>query len=130
MIARTFRNMSRLVTTSRGGPPLRDVDRIIFRSLKNGKVIDDCVVDDVPDSVLNRYLLYPQDAHVELVVKGALEMYRVKNADLEWPKERRFDDMVGSNFNQDGVWTSRGMTPPPARPGTLARGTSASESGS
>ena len=82
VFARTCRNMSRLVTTSRGGPPIRDVHRRIIRSLKSGKVIDDCVVDDVPDAVLNRHLTHPQDLRVELVMKGAPEMYRIKNTDV------------------------------------------------
>ena len=82
VFARTFRNMSRLVTTSRGGPPIRDVHRRIIRSLKSCKVIDDCVVDDVPDAVLNRHLTHPQDLRVEFVMKGAPEMYRIKNTDV------------------------------------------------
>ena len=45
-------------------------------------MLDDCVVDDVPDAVLNRHLTHPQDLRVELVMKGAPEMYRIKNTDV------------------------------------------------
>ena len=53
-----------------------------MRSLAAGKVIDDCVVDDVTDSVLNRHLPYPEDVRIELTMKGALAMYEEKGADI------------------------------------------------
>ena len=82
VIARSFSEMSRLVTTSKDGPPVQDVHRRIVRSLATGMVIDDCVLDDTPDDVLNRRLPYPMDVRVELIMRGALKMFEVKGADI------------------------------------------------
>ena len=53
-----------------------------MRSLAAGKLIDDCVVDDVADSVLNRHLPYPEDVRIELTMKGALAMCEEKGAGI------------------------------------------------
>ena len=47
IFAETFKNISKLPVTSKGGPPECDVYRRIVRSLTTGNVIDDCVIDDV-----------------------------------------------------------------------------------
>ncbi len=80
--AKTFPQATWLRTTSRGGPPLQDVHRRIVRSLRTGKIIDDCIVDDVKDDVLNRRLHKPEDVRVELIMKDAMRMYAVKGPDV------------------------------------------------
>ena len=80
--ARTFRNAKRLMTTSKGGPPMQDVHRRIIRSLSTGKVLDDCVIDDTADEVMNRFLNCPDDIRVELIMRGALRMYETKGPDV------------------------------------------------
>ena len=70
-----------LRTTARGGPPLRGVHRRIVRSLDTGRIIDDCVVDDIRDDVLNRKLHKPEDVRVELIMKDAVQMYLTNGPD-------------------------------------------------
>ena len=82
VFAKTFIGASRLRTTSKGGPRLEDVHRRVVRSLSTGKVIDDCIIEDTPDEVLNRYLRQPDDLRVELTMRGALKMFEDKNADI------------------------------------------------
>ena len=52
--ARTFKQVSRMMTTTRGGPPIGDIHRRTVWSLSKGKVIHDCIVDDTSDYELNR----------------------------------------------------------------------------
>ena len=42
--AKTFIKATRMRATSKGGPPLQDVDNII-RGAGTGKIIDECIVD-------------------------------------------------------------------------------------
>ena len=53
-----------------------------MRSLAADMVIDDCVVDDVAVSVLNRHLPYPEDVRIELKMKSVWAMYEEKGADI------------------------------------------------
>ena len=80
--ARTFLGAKRLITTTRGGPPMCDVHRRTIWSLRTGKVIDDCIVEDAPDHALHRELSEEEDIRVELVLKGALAMYERQGADV------------------------------------------------
>ncbi len=80
--ARTFLGVKRLITTTRGGPPLCDVHRRTIWSLTTGRVIDDCFVDDVPDTVLHREMATEDDIRIELTMKGAMAMYERKGADV------------------------------------------------
>lgn len=82
VMARTFPSMDKLIVTTKGGLAEGDVHRRIVRSLSTGKVIDDCVIDDVADEVLHRRLRRPDDVRVELVMKGAMAMYKRKGADV------------------------------------------------
>ena len=82
IFAKTFTQMSKLMTTSKGGPRIDDVHRRVIRSLDTGKVIDDCIVDDTPDNVLNRPLRVPGDYRVELTMKGAMELFTEQGADV------------------------------------------------
>jgi len=61
---------------------MQDVHRRIVRSLSTGKVIDDCILDDVPDEVLHRRLIVPDNLRVELIMKGALKMFEAKGSDV------------------------------------------------
>ena len=82
VFARTFTQAERLLTTTRGGPPIDDVHRRTIWSLSKGRIIDDCLVDDVPDKTLNRWLDEPDDIRVELTMKNALSMYHRSGADV------------------------------------------------
>ena len=82
VFARTFPCAERMVTTTRGGPPMEDIHRRTIWSLSSGKVIDDCIVDDVPDRMLNWRMGEVDDIRVELVMKDALCMYNRKGADI------------------------------------------------
>ena len=79
---RTFPQAQQLKTWSKGGPSMQDVHRRIVRSLSTGKVIDDSIVDDVPDEVLHRRLAMPDNLRVELIMKGALKMFEAKGSDV------------------------------------------------
>ena len=61
---------------------MQDVHRRIVRSLSTGKVTDDCIVDDVPDEVLHRRLIMPDNLRVELIMKDAVKMFEVKGSDV------------------------------------------------
>ena len=82
MFAKTFKQVSQLPLTSKGGPVACDVHRRIVRSLSSGKVIDDCIVDDVSDAILHRKIPAVEDVRVELVMKDALAMYSRKGSDV------------------------------------------------
>ena len=82
IFAKTFKNAMKLPVTSKGGPPECDVHRRVVRSLTTGKVIDDCIIDDVSERVLRRPLPEPDNIRVELIMKNALAMYQRKGADV------------------------------------------------
>ena len=68
--ATTFKNILKLPLTSKGAPPDCDVHRRIVRSSTLGRVIDDCVIDDVNDQVLCRSIPGPDNLRVELIYAG------------------------------------------------------------
>jgi hypothetical protein len=80
IFAKTFKNMTHLPLTDKHGPYASDAHRRIVRSLSSGKVIDDCVVDDVGDQQLKRRLPVADNLRVKLVMKDALAMYRREGA--------------------------------------------------
>ena len=82
MFAKTFRNVDRLPLTSKGGPASSDVYRRVIRSLTTGKVVDDCIVDDVSDEMLKRRMPTADNLRVELIMRGAVAMYESKGADV------------------------------------------------
>ena len=82
LIARTFKNVQHLPLTTRGGPVASDVHRRIVRSLTTGRVIDDCIAEDVSDAEVYRMLPTPDNIRVELVMQNALAMYQRKVADI------------------------------------------------
>ena len=56
--------------------------RRFVRSLSSGKVIDDCIVDDVSDKELRRKLPSADKVRVELTMRNALSLYQVKGGDV------------------------------------------------
>ena len=82
MFARTFINADHMITTSKSGPPMMDVHRRIIRSMTTGRVLDDCITDEVSDEKLHRALKQPDNIRVELVMKGALKMFNVVGPDV------------------------------------------------
>ena len=79
---RTFRDVFEWLVTSSAGPPERDVYRRVVRSLSTGKVIDDCILDDVSDQILRRSIPGTDNVRVELIMRDALRMYQKKGADV------------------------------------------------
>ena len=51
-VARTFVGATKLLVSTRGGPPEIDVYRRTVWNLSTGRIIDDCIVEDTPDQVL------------------------------------------------------------------------------
>ena len=82
IFAKTFKNISKFPLTSKGDPPECDMYRRIVRSLTAGKVIDDCIIDDVSNGVLRRNIPKPDNLRIELVMRDALNMYQRKGADV------------------------------------------------
>ena len=80
IFAKLFKNISKLLVTSNGGRPEFAIYRRIVRSLTTGKVIDDCVIDDVSDPVFRRTIPKPENLRVDLIMRGALSMYQRKGA--------------------------------------------------
>ena len=81
-VAKTFRNVTRLHTTTKHGPPIEDVHIRRIWSLSKGVLIDECEVDRTADHVLNRELREPDDIRVELVLKGAQSLYMRPRPDV------------------------------------------------
>ena len=54
----------------------------ITRSVSTGKIIDNCIVDAVPEEIRSRYLNRPDDLRMELIMKGALQLINGRRADL------------------------------------------------
>ena len=87
MVAKTFLGATRMWTTSKSsngrrgvqGPLMDQIQSRKIWSLTTGRLIDECDVDRTPDSVLGRDLPAPDDIRVELVLKGAQELYRRRN---------------------------------------------------
>ena len=82
IVARTFRKAKRLHTTSKGGPCADDVYSRKVWSLSTGKLLDECIVDDVADARLHRELKEPDDIRVELTLKNAIALYERKGPDI------------------------------------------------
>ena len=82
IMARTFKDAKRMMTTTAGGPQMQNIHRRVVRSLTIVKVLDDCIVDDVPDQRLHRHLAKEDNIRVELTMKGAMQMFEVKGPDV------------------------------------------------
>ena len=73
VIARTFRSATRLPVTSKGGPCISDIYSKKVWSLSSGKLLDDSILEDTPDSKLKRELAGSDDIGVEMVLKDAIK---------------------------------------------------------
>ena len=82
MWARSFIGMSKLLTTTRSGPQEAEVHRRIIRNADTGKLIDDCIPEDVPDDKLYRKLNEKMNIRVQLVMKDASKWFRHSGADI------------------------------------------------
>ena len=82
IMAKTFVNMKRLTTTSRGGPPLQDIQSRRIRSLTTGKIIDECDIENTPDEQLYRELERPDNLRVEVTLKGAEKLFMRHGPDI------------------------------------------------
>ena len=103
VFARSFEKAQRLLTTTRGGPPIEDVHRRTVWSLSTGRVIDDRIVDDTSDLVLNRWLDHPDDIRVELTMKGALNMFTKKGPDVSEVYSQPRVTQAAAEFDKDGM---------------------------
>ena len=82
IIAKTFKDAKSFITTSKNGPAAQDVYRRVTTNLRTGKIIDDCIVDDVADDVLHRRLPAPESIRVELTMRGAEKMFDRRGVDV------------------------------------------------
>ena len=101
--ARTFPQAERLITTSRGRPPIGDIHRMTIWSLSLGRVIDDCVVDDVSDERLHRELGEADDLRVEFIMKGAAAMYNRSGADIAEIDSQPRIAQEAASYCKDGI---------------------------
>ena len=110
VFARTFVQAERMVTTTRGGPPIEDVHRRTIWSLSKGKVIDDRIVDDTPDHILNRYLDEADDLRVELTMKNALDMYHRHAPDVVEVYSQPRVAVAAAEYDKDGTRLQPGFS--------------------
>ena len=61
---------------------MQDMHRRIIRSTTIGNVVDDCITDDVTDTKLHRRMDQEEDIRVELVKKGAQDIFKIKGPDV------------------------------------------------
>ena len=61
---------------------MQDVHRRTIRSLTTCKIIDDCIVKETPSRILHRRMKDADDIRVELIMEGALKMYKEMGADV------------------------------------------------
>ena len=71
--------------------------------MSKGRIIDDCIVDDVADEVLNRWLLEPDDIRIELTMKDALDMYQRVGADVAEIYSQPRITQAAAEFERDGI---------------------------
>ena len=82
VFTRIFPQAMKLMTTSKGGPAMTDIQSRRVWSLSTGKLVDECNIDEVPDHELNRQLKMPDDLRVELIMKQAIVMYEKKGPNV------------------------------------------------
>ena len=82
IFARTFVNADHMMTTSKSGPLMIDIHWGMIRSLSTGKVLDDCIFDEVADKALHWPCRQPDNIRVELTMNGAPMMLEKKGPDV------------------------------------------------
>ena len=100
MVARTFKQVSKLGTTSPGGPCMDDIFRRKVWSLSTGKVLDDCETDAISDDKLNRDIGKIDDIRVEHTLKNALKLVERKGPDVVeiFSQPRLCQEIAGRSF--------------------------------
>jgi len=90
-----------LPITSKGGPSLVDVYSRKVWSLSTGRLVDECVVEDVPDDALYRKLVAPDDLRVELTLKNSMELFERKGPDIAeiFSQPRICQELDGRKFS-------------------------------
>ena len=78
IMSRTFVQSNQVITTTRGGPCMADVQHRKIWSLSTGRLLDECDVDDTPDEVLHRKLNEPDDLRVEITLRNAMTLFERK----------------------------------------------------
>ena len=108
--SKTFMNVDRMPTTTKSGPPMCDIHRRSIWILTRGCVIDDCIVDDTPGQVLHRPIGHNDNVRVELVMKGTMEMYRRKGADIVEVYSQPRIAQEATMFAKDGLKLNPGWS--------------------
>ena len=103
VFARTFRNAHRLATTSKGGPPVSDIQSRKVWSLSTGKLIDECDIENVSDAELHRWLPQPDDIRVEVTLRSALKLFQRTGPDIAeiFSQPRVCQEVDGRSFGGD-----------------------------
>ena len=57
---------------------METIQRSAIRNLDTGKIIDDCIPDNMPDRILNRRIPLNIDIRIELTLREADRRYRVR----------------------------------------------------
>ena len=106
MVARTFKHVSRLRTTSPGGPCIDDVFHRKVWSLSTGKLVDECEIDSTVDSDLNREMDQVDDIRVELILKNATNLFERKGSDIVeiLSQPRLCQEVAGRSFGGTTLW--------------------------
>ena len=82
IVSRTFIGAEKLMTTSRGGPNIIDIQHRKVWSLTSGKLLHECDVNDVTDEELNKQLPAPDNIRVELTLRNALKLFERRGPDV------------------------------------------------
>ena len=82
IVSRTFIGAEKLMTTSRGGPNIIDIQHRKVWSLTSRKLLHECDVNDVTDEELNKQLPAPDNIRVELTLRNALKLFERRGPDV------------------------------------------------
>ena len=80
---------------------MEDIQSRRIWSLTTGRLLDECDVENTPDSVLNRKMLQANDIRIELTVKNAEAPYRRKGPDVveAYSRPRLCQEASGQKFS-------------------------------
>ena len=65
--------------------------------------VDDCIVDDVPGHILNRFMNEPDDSSVEFTMKGSISMFNGKGADISEAYSRLRIALAAAEYDKDDI---------------------------
>lgn len=75
MLSRVYPRVKTLMTTTRGGPGIEDIHSRRIWDLATGKMLDECVIEDIKDSWPNKELPEYTDIRIEVTLKKAAAMF-------------------------------------------------------